>query len=230
MKLSHSAEEPAAAAAARELNRQGRRKDGARVVRGLTEGLDAFRDAFYLRIHRDVQQTVGFDSMLMPVSELKAEQQTEEAIEIYQTAEAATAAVRHGYVARPGDWFLRWLARLRLDERAAAPEVAQRLRDYFGLSAEKRALALTNTLAAVLPEAMKAPLVLFRLAPLAVESVAALAFNDAATAGALRREQLALLPPIGHCQDCHGEVLPLGEQCQVCGNPLWKHKWLTALD
>ena len=229
MKLSHSAEEPVAAAA-RELNRQGRRKDGARVVRGLTEGLDALRDAFYLRIHRDVQQTVGSDSMLMPVSELKAEQQAEEAIEIYQTAEAAAAAIRRGYVERPGDWFLGWLARLRLDERAAAPEVDQRLRDYFRLPAEQRALALTNALAAVLPEAMKAPLVLFRLAPLAVELVAALAFNDPATAGALRREQLALLPPIGYCQDCHGEVLALGEQCRVCGNPLWKHKFLTALD
>ncbi|MDY0165576.1 MAG: hypothetical protein RBS80_03485 [Thermoguttaceae bacterium] len=227
MNLSHPVE---GSAAARELNRHERRKDGAQIVHGLTEGLDALRDAFYLRIHRDVQQTVGHDSMLMPVSQLKAEQQTEEAIEVYHTAEAAAAAARHGYSAGSDDWFLIWLAGLRLGERASVPEVRQRLSDYFDQTSEQRALSLTNALAVVLPESMKAPLVLFRLAPLAVEIATALAFSDQATAAAVRREQLTLLPPIGYCQDCHGEVLALGQQCQVCGNPLWKHKWLTAID
>jgi hypothetical protein len=223
----HSSEGPEAAAG--EFNRHERRQDGDRIVRGLTAGLDSLRDAFYLRIHRDVQQTVGHDSMLMPVSELKAEQQTEEEIEVYQAAEAAEAASRHGYVTGGGDeWFLLWLARLRLGERA--PEVEERLRDYYGRSSEQRALSLTNALAAVLPESMQAPLVLFRIAPLAVELAVALAFDDQATASVLRQEQRTLLPPIAYCQDCHGEVLALGEQCQVCGNPLWKHKWLTAID
>ncbi len=228
MNLSHSADEPAGAAA--ELNRRERRKDGERIVRGLTSGLDLLRDCFYLRIHRDVQQTVGHDSMLMPVSELKAEQQTEAEIELYQAAEGAAAAVRHKYVDGRGDWFLLWLARLRLGEHSAEPEVDARLRDYYGHTSQQRTLALTNALAAVLPESMKAPLVLFRLAPLAVEIAVAQAFDDQPTADALRREQLALLPAIGYCQDCHGEVLPPGEQCQVCGNPLWKYKWLTATD
>lgn len=228
MNPSHPVEGPVAAA--RALNRHERRKDGAQIVHGLTEGLDALRDAFYLRIHRDVQQTVGHDSMLMPVSQLKAEQQTEEAIEVYHTAEAAAAAARHGYSADSDDWFLMWLGSLRLGERLSVPEVRQGLSDYFAQTSEQRALSLTNALAAILPESMKAPLVLFRLAPLAVEIATALAFSDQATAAAVRREQLTLLPPIGYCQDCHGEVLVLGQHCQVCGNPLWKHKWLTAVD
>ncbi len=228
MNPSRPAAGPAAAAA--ELNRHEHRKDGARVVHSLTEGLDLLRDSFYLRIHRDVQQSVGNDSMLMPVSELKAEQQTEEEIELYQAAEGAAAAVRRGYAGGADDWFLLWLARLRLGERAVEPEVDARLHSYYTQTSQQRALALTNALAAVLPEAMKAPLVLFRLAPLAVEIAVAQAFDDPPTAEALRREQLALLPPIGYCQDCHGEVLPPGEPCQVCGNPLWKHKWLTAID
>jgi hypothetical protein len=188
------------------------------------------RDAFYLRIHRDVQQTLGNDSMLMPVSVLKAEQQTAEEIEIYQTAEAAAAMVRHGYVADAGDWCLSWLAKLRLEDRASDSTVQASLRGHYAQTSEQRALTLTNTLAAVLPQSMKAPLVLFRLMPLAVELATALAFDDRKTAAALRREQLSLLPPISYCQDCHGEVLPQGQQCQVCGNPLWKYKYLTAID
>lgn len=217
-------------AAARELNRHEQRKDGRRVVRSLNDGLNVVRDAFYLRIHRDVQQTLGNDSMLMPVSVLKAEQQTTEEIEIYQTAEAAAAAVRHGYADGSDDWFLLWLARIRLEEWAVNPAAQMRLREHFTQSSEERALALTDTLAAILPQSMKAPLVLFRLMPLAVELATALAFDDRETAAALRREQLDLLPPISYCQDCHGEVLDQGQQCQVCGNPLWKHKYLTAID
>ncbi len=218
-------------AATLELNRHGRRKDGASVVRNLTEGLDALREAFYMRIHRDVQQDVGHDSMLMPVSEIKAEQQAEEEIELYQTAEAAAVANRHGYATGADDWFLTWLGRLRLADRTSEPELQQRLLAYYRLpSQEQRALALTNALAAALPASMKAPLVLFRLAPLAVEIVVALAFEDRTMAAALRREQLSLLPAIGYCQRCRGKLLPPGEPCEACGNPLWKHKWLTAID
>jgi hypothetical protein len=217
-------------AAARELNRHEQRKDGKQVVSSLNDGLGVLRDAFYLRIHRDVQQTLGNDSMLMPVSVLKAEQQTAEEIEIYQTAEAAAAMVRHGYVADAGDWCLSWLAKLRLEDRAADSAVQASLGGYYAQTSEQRALTLTNTLAAVLPQSMKAPLVLFRMMPLAVELATALAFDDRKTAAALRREQLSLLPPISYCQDCRGEVLDQGQQCQVCGNPLWKHKYLTAID
>ncbi len=216
--------------AARELNRHEQRKDGGQVVRSLNDGLSVLRDAFYLRIHRDVQQTLGNDSMLMPVSVLKAEQQTAEEIEIYQTAEAAAAMVRHGYVVDAGDWCLTWLAKLRLEDRASDSAIEASLRSHYAQTSEQRALTLTNTLAAVLPQSMKAPLVLFRLMPLAVELATALAFDDRKTAAALRREQLNLLPAISYCQDCRGEVLDQGQQCQVCGNPLWKHKYLTAID
>ncbi len=93
MKVSYSADECASAAA--EFDRHEHRKDGERVVQKLTGSLDLLRDCLYLRIHRDVEQSVGFDSMLMPVSELKAERQTADEIEQYQVAEGAAAAVRH---------------------------------------------------------------------------------------------------------------------------------------
>ncbi|MDZ7618463.1 MAG: hypothetical protein U1E05_15775 [Patescibacteria group bacterium] len=216
--------------AADELNQHEHRHDGEQVVRSLNDGLNVLRDAFYLRIHRDVQQTLGNDSMLMPVSVLRAEQQTAEEIEIYQTAEAAASLVRHGYVSGQDDWCLRWLAGIRLEDRATDPAVQSSLSGYYAQTSEHRALTLTNTLATVLPQSMKAPLVLFRLMPIAVELATALAFDDQETAASLRRGQLDLLPPISYCQDCHGEILEQGQQCQVCGNPLWKHKYLTAID
>ena len=40
--------------------------------------------------------------------------------------------------------------------------------------------------------------------------------------------QIALLPGIRDCHDCHGAVLDVAEKCQQCGNPMWKHDWLTA--
>ncbi len=199
-------------------------------MRGLTGGLDLLRDSLDLRIHRDVEQSVGFDSMLMPASELKAEQQTAEEIEQYQVAEGAVAAVRNGYVGGADNWLLLWFARLRLGERASQPEVEEQLRDYFVHTSQQRTLPMTNALVAVLPEMTKAPLVLFRLTRLAVEIAVAQAFDDQPTADALRRDQLALLPAVGYCQDCQGTVLAPGEKCPACGNPLWKHTWLTVTD
>ncbi len=213
-----------------ELNQRRHRGDAEQVANRLNQGLNVLCDAFYMRIHRDVQQTVGKDSMMMPVSVLRAEQQTAEEIEIYQTAEAAAAVIERGYVDAPDEWFLLWLAGIRLDDRATDAAVQMRLREYLAQTSEERALSLTNTLIGILPESSKAPLVLFRLMPLAVELATALAFDDPETAAALRRKQLEILPPISYCQDCHGEVLAQGDACPVCGNPLWKHKYLTAID
>src|SRR5690606_506332 len=59
------------AVAAEKFNRQSGRVDGAAVAQSLDAGLNVLRDAFYARVHDDVEKLVGMDSMLMPVSEEK---------------------------------------------------------------------------------------------------------------------------------------------------------------
>jgi hypothetical protein len=66
--------------------------------------------------------------------------------------------------------------------------------------------------------------------PYSVQIVTALAFADSATAAKARTNQLLLLPAIGDCRSCRGRVLDNGEQCSVCGNPVWKSEWLMATD
>jgi len=72
--------------------------------------------------------------------------------------------------------------------------------------------------------------VLFRLVPLAVQIVTALAFGDRDAASQLRKQQRTILPAIADCHECRGKVLPCDRQCPTCGNPLWKYQWLVAVD
>lgn len=215
---------------ARQFDEHEKRKDGARVVQGLAYGLTLLRESLFSRVHQDVERLVGRDSMLVPTSEMKARDRTVEQIEIYQTAESAAAVRSFGYSTTADDWYLGWLARLRLKTDAAEGPLPELLRRYAAASADSRRLAFSDALGRVLPEARQAPLVLFRLFPCAVHLTTALAFGDHATAAGLRRQQLDLLPAIADCAECRGRPLELGEQCPACGNPLWKHHWLTATD
>jgi len=111
-------------------------------------------------------------------------------------------------------------------DEASAARVAQ----YRSKSADDRRLALTDVLLQVLPESRRAPLVLFRLMPLAVHIATALAFGDHATAAEVRARQIACLPSIRDCHRCRGEVADNGDLCEVCGSPLWRYEWLTVTD
>ena len=214
--------------AVREFDRHLHRKDGATVAEGLASGLDLFRDSLYLRMHRDVEQMVGVDSMWMPVSEIRTERRAKCEIELYQVAESA-AAVRT-YLDSEFDWYCRWLARLRLGPDSPDAKQLQRLEDYLAKTGDERRLAFTDVLAIALPDSRGAPLVLFRLMPFCVEIVTALAFGDHARAREARKSQAVHLPAIQYCQQCRGDVLESGEQCRGCGNPLWKYDWLIATD
>ncbi|MCC6124903.1 MAG: hypothetical protein IT426_08075 [Pirellulales bacterium] len=85
-------------------------------------------------------------------------------------------------------------------------------------------------MAHILHEAASAPLVVFRLFPLAVQIVTARAFGDRKTADELRSRQADILPSINDCRHCRGRVLDVGEPCPKCGNPLWTYEWLIAAD
>jgi len=213
--------------AAAEFDRHEQRGDGERVVNLLADGLSMLRDILFIRIHGDVENLFGADSMLMPVSSLKSEANTKTEIEIYQIAEStADACVQH--YAADDAWYMQWLGRLRLGEAVASPAVVQRLTSYRGKSPDDRRRVFSSHLQRVHPEAVRAPLVMFRLLPLAISIVTALAFGDHPRAEEIRKRQVAWLASIADCHACHGRLMDIGEECPQCGNPIWKYDWLTA--
>jgi hypothetical protein len=218
------------AAAAEEFNHHESREDGERVVTNLAEGLTLLRDLLYSRTRHDVEQKIGRDSMMMPVSELKTEKQAKTEIEIYQIAVSTAFVQSLGYASMQEEWYLKWLTRLRLGEPRKDDKITARLDTYLSKSDEEQRLAFSNVLAKVLPESRRAPLVLFRLLPLAVKIATALAFDDRETASEARQRQVTALPPISDCRSCRSKLLPASDQCNDCGNPLWKYEWLTATD
>lgn len=216
--------------AADELNRHGNRQDGQRVVTRLADGFTLLRTSLYERVHRDVEQVLGRDSMFLPISEVKAEKVSKTEIELYQIAVASQMNRRRRYVGADTEWFWQWLARLRLGRAATDPLVIRRIGEYLALDEDHGRLAFTDVLAKALPESRRAPLVLFRLVPLAIQIVTAQAFGDRPTAEALRRQQVDILPAITDCRTCRGQLLESGTHCPPCGNPVWRFQWLTAAD
>jgi len=216
--------------AAEEFNQHERRDDGARVAGRLADGLTVLRESLYSRVHDDVQRIVGRDSMLMPVSEKKSEAVAKTEIEIFQIAVSTATGAEAGYVTTDNDWYLRWLARLRLGEMHADEKVIRRLEHYLSKTSGDRRLAFTDVMASALPESRRAPLVLFRLLPSAVQIVTAQAFDDDSSALQARSSQANDLPAVRDCPKCNGSLLDSGRQCPECGNPLWRFTWLTTAD
>jgi hypothetical protein len=216
--------------AGEEFNRQSRRGDGTQVAAGLCGGLIVLRDSLYARIHDDVERRVGLDSMLIPTptSQAKREKTAKMEIDIYLVAASAAAARDWGIVPDGDPWYLRWLARLRLGRIAEDPKAVERLEYYLSHGRDEARLAFSNVLAQAWAESRRAPLVIFRLVPPAVQVVTALAFGDQDRAAAAREEQAGILPSIRDCHECHGRLLENGEQCPACGNPLWRYDWLVA--
>jgi hypothetical protein len=216
------------AEAAAAIDRHEHRSDGARVAQALGDGLKLLRDLFFSRVHGDVELAFGVDSMLAPIAQMRTEDAAKTEIDLYQIAEAASHAREQRYVSADEKWCLEWLGRLRLGAVLDSPELAQRLSRYASKGPDDRRRAFSVMLERTLPDARRAPLILYRLLPLAVAVATDLAFNSHAGAAEMRRRQITLLPGIRDCHNCHGAVLDVGEKCQQCGNPMWKHDWLTA--
>jgi len=217
------------AEAAEEFNRRTARADGADVVRRLAGGFDLLCASLYLRAHRDVEEVVGMDSMLAPVSESKTKRRATAVIEALQIAESTAAVGDFGYLGPAALWYLPWLTRLRIGEPAEYADLLDQARGLLGEPPDGRRLAFADRLGRVLPQSTQAPLVLFRLVPLAIRIATASAFGDPETASELRREQGAILPAISDCRQCGGRILDCGRECATCGNPLWNYEWLTAV-
>jgi hypothetical protein len=212
-----------------EFQRHENRTDGQQVVSSLDSGLLVLRDLLYGRLHYDVEQNVGTDSMLIPLSEAKTQRATKVQIEIYQVVESAWAVQERQYVSS-ADWYVDWLTRFRLGEMAAKEKIQNEIAAYRGMKPHGRRLAFTDVLMRVLPESRKAPMVLFQLVPLAIQIATAVAFGDDPAAAELRQQQRSILPSIADCPACHGVVLNNADFCNTCSNPMWTYKWLTVAD
>lgn len=213
---------------ASEFNDHEKCADGQSVAGSLAIGLSVLRDSCYHRLHEDVERIVGKDSMLVPVSERRTEAETKTEIEIYQMAESCAAAQEFRCLNTQDGWYLRWLARLRLGASRVDAALLERVAAYVSTSLDSRRLAFTDVLARVLAESRRAPLVLFHLYPLSVQIATVLAFGNSTIAGELRQRQVAILPAISDCHECHGRVLDNANPCNLCGNPLWNAEVLSA--
>jgi hypothetical protein len=166
----------------------------------------------------------------MPISEEKSERLAKIEIELFQIAVSAAVARDGDYVDGPDDWYWQWLMRLRLGILKPDTKITKRVHYYLAKSADRGRLAFIDIITRALPEARRAPLVLFRLLPSAIEVATSLAFGDQLRAAEAREHQAVNLPAIGDCHRCRGKLLENGEQCRECGNPLWLFDWLTSLD
>lgn len=206
-----------------------RRSDGSGITDSIACGLDTLRSQLFERAQRDVEEKIGMDSMLLPVSPIKTEMDTNREIEVYQVAQSTDEMREQKYLADV-EWYTQWLGTMRLGDSLHDPHVQDRLTEYLAQSSDQRRLEFSDVLVQTFPEARHIPLILYRLFPIAVRIATAIAFGDHARTRVLRDQQRSLLPGIADCQKCHGTVLDNGEQCPTCGNPVWGYTWLTQAD
>ncbi len=198
------------------------------LIDRLSAGLSRFRDLLVVRVHSDVKLEFGTDSMVAPLSSATGVKQVVRAgfeIDLYSSIVADDEVQRGGYVDRPGEWFLDWLVRLRMDD-VDESDVDQRVGAYRRLSLDDCHRRFVMSLQRAVPESLRAPLVLFRLAPPAARIVVAMAFGDTQRANQLRTEQQEILPAIRDCHECQGRIFGNDDHCRCCGNPIWTFTWL----
>ncbi len=215
-------------AAAAQLAKQAPDLPAEQVTYSLVFGLNSLRALLFQRIHDDVEANVGNDSMLLPISVEESEQVAKCEIESFQAAVAALAVRDRHYTNCDMKWFVSWLAHLCLGEAVNDMKWRRRIRNYLAMSDDELRLSFSRNLENVFPEARLAPLILYRLFPLSVRIVTAIAFGHHLDAAELRNRQMLWLPAIGDCPECHGRPLDNGDQCAVCGNPIWTYHWLCA--
>lgn len=204
------------------------RRDGASVVAKIHDGFALLAKLAYSRVHGDVEQHLGVDSFYDPLSIAKSESRAKAEILAFAVSEAAHFAEERTYVRSGDGWCESWLAALLLNDSDVGGGIARRLEGYREKSPDDRRRAFSLVLERTFPEAIRAPLVIYRLMPAAARLAIAQAFDRADHAQAQRDRQVVILPNILDCATCHGAVLPVGNACAACGNPFWTYELLTA--
>lgn len=220
---------PAVVKAAEAFNLHEHRRDGLEVAGRLASGLTALRESLLRRLVESDKGSIK-DSMLVPTSQVRAQQMAVEEVEAFLIAESTAAAAQFALVKEVRPWYLAWLTAMRLETLAAVGDVPARVAGYLEKTPDQRRLDFSDILVNVVPEARRAPLVIFRLLPLAAQIATVQAFGDQKSAESLRREQAKILPSIGYCKRCQGKLLGDGKKCPVCGNPLWDFGWISSID
>jgi hypothetical protein len=200
------------------------------LVHSLWTGLSTLRKLLLTRLHNDVEAYYGVDPILAPTTASETQREMRHAaseIEIYSLKVVLAEAARNEYAGDDENWFRDWLLRLRWGDEVNAA-VAERMHLYDQYGDNDRRHMFASFVEQALPEATKAPLIIYRLYPRSVRVGTAVAFGDPLRAREVRSEQISYLPVIADCHDCHGLPLENGEICPNCGNPLWKINWLTA--
>jgi hypothetical protein len=198
----------------------------------LWRGLTTLKKLLLTRLHNDVEAQFGIDTIRAPSTSNEARREIGNAvgeIEIYSAVVVLAEAAHSGYAKADFSWFCQWLTRLFWGESPEAV-VLERLHAYDQLTDGERRRMFASHVERALPEATSAPLVIYRLYPRTVRIATALAFGDRLRASDIRNEQIAYLPVISDCHECHGAPLDNGEVCSQCGNPLWKLNWMNATD
>ena len=103
--------------AADEFDRFAHRSDGASVASSLATGLTLLRNSMFTRIDQDVVRFFGMDSMLAPLSADKSERKTKVEIELFQIIQSFDEVRQSNYIRMDDEWFVQWLARLRLGKQ-----------------------------------------------------------------------------------------------------------------
>lgn len=204
--------------------------DHAGLVDRLTTGLNQLRGLLATRVHEDVEEDVGVDSMLAPFSleqEVRQVRHVHAEFDAYAAVIACEELTRPGSPIEPGEWLVDWAFRLRLGENATLLQT-KRAAYYQDETATDRHRRFATVLQHVAPETKLAPAVLFHLLPDCVRIVAALALGNEPRAQELRAHQIEVLHPIRDCPVCHGRVYAVGEVCENCENPLWNYATLRA--
>jgi len=200
------------------------------IAGSLSKGLRALRELLLTRLHNDVEAAFGVDSLLAPATSGEAQREihlaTDE-IEIYSLVVVLAEVSHGGYANGQLDWFRQWLLRLRFEQEFQSA-ARRRIEFYEPYGDNQRRHMFASIIEQALPEATKAPLIIYRLFPRSVRVATALAFADALRAKEIRSEQISYLPAIADCHECHGLPLENGDVCGHCGNPLWKINWLNA--
>ena len=220
---------PAVAKAAEAFNQHENRRDGLEIAGRLASGLTALRESLFRRLLESDKGSVK-DAMLLPTSLVRALLMAAEELVACLIADSVVAAARFALVKEVRPWYVSWLTAMRLEAWAPLSDIPKRVAGYLDNSADERRLDFSDILVRVVPEARRAPLVLFRLLPTTAQIATVQAFGDQKAAETLRREQVKILPSIGYCKRCQGKLLGDGKKCPVCGNPLWSFEWLCAVD
>jgi hypothetical protein len=224
----HPARQQRRQAATADFDAHENRRDGEAVVARMDDSCVLLADLVFTRIHGDVEKHIGIDSFYNPASASKGESRAKAEIHAFFACEAALFAEERAYVRSGEDWCQSWCAALLVGDDALGMPTAQRLAAYRDKSPDDRRRGFSLFLERAFPEATRAPLVIYRLLPLAIRLATAQAFEQADHAQAQRDRQLVLLPSIIDCTKCNGAVLPCGTSCDGCGNPFWKYELLTA--